>query len=687
MRAFIIRPFGTKKGIDFDRVERELIDPALDALKIDGRTTGEIFEAGNIRTDMFQHLLVADLVIADISTNNANAFYELGIRHALRDRHTFLLRSRTREPKAEAASSDAAAMAMQPAKKDDSDEVPFDLRTDRYLAYDPENPAGTLAKLITGLRDTINGDRKDSPVFLSLPGLRAPERSAFTPVPQDFGDEVVRAVEAKLRERLALLALEVYGFTWEVEGLRTIGRAQFKAGYMRDAESTWEAVRRLDTKDIEANLVLATIYARLNNITDSNLCVERVVSSDLAICPDLAEAYALLARNHKNLWLREWDHPSVADRRLQGFTSPLLLNTYRDYAKAFQQDLNAFYPGINALAMLVVFFELAKAFPDLWKDRFPDEPTAALELAKLQSELEALRAAADLCIRANKQRLGDSDHWLNITQADWLLLTSKRPGQVEYAYRSATVGLDAMAEDVIRRQLHIYTSLEVLVENTNAALKALGDATVRPTADARQSLEHVVLFTGHRVDAPGRENPRFPAECEPQVRAAIKKAVERVKAMTDGRILGIAGAASGGDILFHEVCRELGIETKICLALPPDKYIAASVKPSGGDWEQRFHKLGADASGVPVLAQTAKFDGWLSGKRDYDIWQRNNLWELCYALVQDAAHVSLIALWDGQKGDGPGGTEHMVKIAREREARIDILDIEEICRPPSAATL
>ena len=55
---------GKKAGwISFDRVEAELIDPALSAFEITGRTTGEILEAGNIRTDMFQQLLVADIVI------------------------------------------------------------------------------------------------------------------------------------------------------------------------------------------------------------------------------------------------------------------------------------------------------------------------------------------------------------------------------------------------------------------------------------------------------------------------------------------------------------------------------------------------------------------------------------------------------------------------------------------------
>ncbi|MGD8948670.1 MAG: hypothetical protein PVI62_18540, partial [Desulfobacterales bacterium] len=78
MHAFIVRPFGVKNGIDFDRVDRDLIRPALKALKISGGTTGEFIQQGNIRTDMFEQLLIADLVVADISIHNANAFYELG---------------------------------------------------------------------------------------------------------------------------------------------------------------------------------------------------------------------------------------------------------------------------------------------------------------------------------------------------------------------------------------------------------------------------------------------------------------------------------------------------------------------------------------------------------------------------------------------------------------------------------
>jgi hypothetical protein len=58
--AFIVRPFAVQQDIDFDRVDAELIAPVLGDLGIDGATTQEIARAGNIRTDMFERLLLAD---------------------------------------------------------------------------------------------------------------------------------------------------------------------------------------------------------------------------------------------------------------------------------------------------------------------------------------------------------------------------------------------------------------------------------------------------------------------------------------------------------------------------------------------------------------------------------------------------------------------------------------------------
>ena len=96
-RAFVIRPFGVKKdssgqALDFDAVHRDLIEPALIALGFSGSTTIEIESAGNIRADMFALILEADVVVCDITVHNANVFYELGVRHALRKRGTIMLK-------------------------------------------------------------------------------------------------------------------------------------------------------------------------------------------------------------------------------------------------------------------------------------------------------------------------------------------------------------------------------------------------------------------------------------------------------------------------------------------------------------------------------------------------------------------------------------------------------------------
>jgi len=96
-RAFIVRPFGKKKEgagrrMDFEQVQAFLIDPALKAVGLGGGTTGEIIEAGNIREAMFGLILEADIVICDMTIHNANVFYELGIRHALRKKRSVLIR-------------------------------------------------------------------------------------------------------------------------------------------------------------------------------------------------------------------------------------------------------------------------------------------------------------------------------------------------------------------------------------------------------------------------------------------------------------------------------------------------------------------------------------------------------------------------------------------------------------------
>lgn len=89
--AFVIMPFGKKKGsdgslYDFNAIYSLLIKPTLEMAGFEPFRADEETASGDILTDMFQELLLADLCLVDMSIDNANVFYELGIRHAFRKR-------------------------------------------------------------------------------------------------------------------------------------------------------------------------------------------------------------------------------------------------------------------------------------------------------------------------------------------------------------------------------------------------------------------------------------------------------------------------------------------------------------------------------------------------------------------------------------------------------------------------
>jgi hypothetical protein len=95
--CFVIMPFGEKKDldgkdIDFDDIYRFFFKKAIEDLGIECVRCDEIEEAGSIHEKMFEHIYHADIVVVDITTSNANVYYELGIRHALAKGVTVLIR-------------------------------------------------------------------------------------------------------------------------------------------------------------------------------------------------------------------------------------------------------------------------------------------------------------------------------------------------------------------------------------------------------------------------------------------------------------------------------------------------------------------------------------------------------------------------------------------------------------------
>jgi hypothetical protein len=95
--CFVVMGFGIKtdfesgRTLDLDKSYRNLIKPAVEAAGYRCIRADEIVHSGLIDVPMYEQLMAADIVVADLSTSNKNAFYELGIRHALRPFTTIVI--------------------------------------------------------------------------------------------------------------------------------------------------------------------------------------------------------------------------------------------------------------------------------------------------------------------------------------------------------------------------------------------------------------------------------------------------------------------------------------------------------------------------------------------------------------------------------------------------------------------
>ena len=654
MRAFVIRGFGQKSGVDFDRVHQELIKPALEEVGAGGGTTGEIVEAGNIREDMFREIVMADIVVADISVQNANVFYELGVRHALRNRSTVLIRARI-------------------------DSVPFDLSTDRYLSYDPASAAASVPQLVEALRSTLASERTDSPVYGLLPGLTPTLQAALLDLPRDLDEDIKQARRAGNKGVLRLLAEEVKGLRFEEAARRAVASASEHVGDDDTARRVWELIRAVHPIDHDANYALANVYRRLGQPDLSDQAINRALENRSLIPHQRAELYGLLASNVKRQWTRQWRDASEEDRASVALRSPELDMCFQHYRYGFDEDLNDSYPGLNALAIAKIRLALAARCRDTWVAMFPTDADADAELRRLETEVEELTPTVRASIESARSRClraGTVDFWIDVSAADLGFLTSDEPERVASAYLAACSGLGSDASRSVRDQVQMYDDLGIFLGNAQRTLEVLP-----PSPDRSIGQVHPLVFSGHMIDAPGRARPRFPADQENTARAQIEEAVREIRAAAaqrKERVIGMAGALNGGDLLFHEVCHDLGIETVVFLPVPEIAYRTTAISGPASGWAERYHVVlgrAEEAANVLTLARTETQPGWLLSRPDYSTWLRSNRWILHHAwAVTTDDRVTVLALWNGEPGDGPGGVANLVAAAERDGAEVRVLD-------------
>jgi hypothetical protein len=485
-QAFIVRPFGNRKVLkkkpdsldyvqedfDFDRVEKELIRPAMADTTLIGGTTAEVFLAGDIREDMFSSLLLDDFVIADITIHNANVFYELGIRHALRDKRTILI------------------------KCPGYDETPFDILGYKYVTYDKDKPGDAVPDLARTIRETLGAaDRTDSPVFKVLPQLTPQDPEKYLAVPPTFVNDLNIAAAAKDWGKISQLTADAAMFSWKGVAGRLIGEVLFNARSYAAAMPFWEDILHTKPLDRIANDRLSTIYQRLAEdilktnpiegetlFAKSDLAVSNLINNNELTGFEKAEAFSLSARNAKVRWIYCWNSlPAEEDRQSTALQSVDLDKALMRYEQGFRADLNHYYSGINVLGLLLIKTTLAEAHFETWKLIFPSEEDARTDLKKATDLFQQYSGAVKLSIQIARNQAAAANTtnlWANITEADYICLTATDPRQVNAFYLRALTGATDLARESAIRQLNIYDSLGVRKPYVAAAIASIRAAPV-----------------------------------------------------------------------------------------------------------------------------------------------------------------------------------------------------------------
>jgi hypothetical protein len=203
----------------------------------------------------------------------------------------------------------------------------------------------------------------------------------------------------------------------------------------------------------------------------------------------------------------------------------------------------------------------------------------------------------------------------------------------------------------------------------HSSARALGFAMEKPL-EAPDDPRAVFLFSGHMVDTLDRKPPRFPADKVAIADAAIRAMLDRLEA--NGNDLAVCGAACGGDLLFAQAALARNVSLELYIPFDEQTFLAKSVSFANADWCERYELVKRSATLHVMPNELGPLpDG-------VDAYERTNVWMLEAASRFGTEKVDFVCLWNGEGGDGPGGTQHLMNEVRKRSGRVHWLDTTKL---------
>ena len=345
--CFVDMPFGKKPDlasgvtVDFDQIYETGIKPAIEAAGLEPVRGDQERTGGIIHVPMFGRLLLSDFVIADLTLSNPNVFYELGIRHTARPFTTV-----------------PVFAAIHP--------IPFDVALVRAIPYTlvdgklaDEGAAALKAALGTRLDEAIRGAAtQDSPIYQLIPSF--PQVQLPHEITEIFQDQVRHSDE--FRKLLA----DARAKASDKERTAALREIRDSLGDLRATQSTALVELMLSFRDVSAWDDMVKLTEQFPDGLKSNVLVrqQRALALNRRNQPgDREEAQAILEKLVKEkgadpetlgiLGRVHKDRYAELNKAGDLMASAALDDAIEAYTKGFESDPRDYYPGVNAVNLLV----------------------------------------------------------------------------------------------------------------------------------------------------------------------------------------------------------------------------------------------------------------------------------------------------------------------------------------------
>jgi hypothetical protein len=427
--CFVIQGFGKKQDytdgrtLDLD-ASYEVIKEAVTEAGLRCVRADEIKHSGTIDKPMFEQILEADLVVADLSTYNVNAAYELGVRHALRPFSTIIVAEKK--------------------FKNPFDFSHISIRNYEHLGEDIGRREAKRFKteLADAIRAILAAQATDSPVYDFVQGLQPPQRARAVQAAVEAAAAAVDAatVQSPAMEPVAL----------SLKAMSDAARSSMQASDFVTAKGILLSLHRLAPSEaaVTQQLALAT-YKSGQPTPDAALLEAREYLLELE--PDAShdtETLGLWGAVHKRLWDR-------------GQQREHLDEAIRGYERGFQLKQD-YYNGINLAFLLNVRAQLSPPAEAI-ADWVVAERVRRRVTEICTRELEALPPVSDAMPAEERREVLSRRYWILATLREAAVGLGDAAGAAAWHAEAAATAPAAWMLDSTDQQV---AKLEALLANS-----------------------------------------------------------------------------------------------------------------------------------------------------------------------------------------------------------------------------